>query len=579
MNIRIELLDTCHQRIAVFNEAFSLEATRRLPDQVDTLKVAVPHVEGFGPGCTIDVYLDNTLWQRYEATRTQLRWDADFQPEHNTRTPLRDVMQVEAEAAKHAVNTRLRRAYVGVTLEEALEDVINRAPGPIYYLIDHNAYPDGATREYAKFLARCTPDNALETGGIMDGQWVGSDRIDTSGAYAKDGDTISGLKVDGYPWPDLRLMMIDAEETTLNSHARKRHPETALWSSERYANSGYQLRADRATAFLQGLLDGKGISHIELNPHRNSIGVFDDRVDAYGRYIGRVFGGGECFSAAMVEQGLADAYLYEDGVYHVPEHRLKDFFSYTGIHAKSFPTMNTEIHALDLDCTVLEAMTLLAYLCGGKAFSLSSEFCVEFRDATQFVHTCRYRADTMTVVSGFTKAGLANTLAITGNRIVAPGTITASDDGSISAYGAGDASVDGNWLGSDVDKQRLAWNLLQDMAYPTPSVTATFFEGAPELQPGDLISIEGAPLRRYAQRLPDEWGNAFDETIVGRITEVRHIMEGENTRTQIVLSAPLRSVASPLTLLRRIRSAGEPLFALRLDESLAGLDQDVFYLG
>lgn len=579
MNIRVELLDTLRQRIAVFNDAISLQAVRRVPDRADTLTCTLPHVEGFGPGCTIDVYLDNTLWQRYEATCTQLRWDADFQPEHNTRIPLRDVMQVEARAAKQAVNARLRRAYVGITLEEALVDIINRAPGPIHYLIDHDAYPDGATREYTKFLARCTTDNALETGGISEGQWVGADRIDTTGAYAKDGDTISGLKVDGDPWPDLRLMMIDAEETTLNSHARKRHPETTLWSSERYANSGYKLHADRATAFLQTLLDGKGISHIELNPHRNSNGLFDDRVDAYGRYIGRAFGGGECFSAAMVEQGLADVYLYEDGIYHVPEHRLKDFFSYTGIHAKSFPTMNTEIHALDLDCTVIEAMTLLAYLCGSKAFTLFSDFYVEFRDATQFDHTYRYRAETMAVVSGFTKAGLANTLAITGNRIVAPGTIAASNSESISAYGAGNASINGNWLGSDEDKQMLAENLLQDMAYPTPSITATFFEGAPELKPGDLISIEGAPLHRYAQRLPDEWGNTFDETIVGRITEVRHIMEGTDTQTQIVLSAPLRSVASPLTLLRRIRSVGEPLFALRLDESLAGLDQEVFYLG
>ena len=185
-------------------------------------------------------------------------------------------------------------------------------------------------------LARCTSDNALEIGGITKGQWVGAARIDASEAYAKDGDTISGLKVDGVSWPDVRLMMIDAEETSLNSHAKKRHPETALWSSERYANSGYKLFADRAKALLQQLLETKGISHIELNPHRNNNGAFDDRVDAYGRYIGRVFGGSECFSAALVEQGLADVYLYEDGTYHVPEHHLKDFFSYTKENTKSF---------------------------------------------------------------------------------------------------------------------------------------------------------------------------------------------------------------------------------------------------
>lgn len=578
MNLRIELLDTLHQRIAVFNEAVSLEATRRVPDLADTLKCTVPHVEGFGPGCTIDVYLDNMLWQRYETTRTQLRWDADFQPEHATRRPLRDVMLVEAQATKQAVNTRLRRAYVGVTLEEALMDVINRAPGSIHYLIDHNAYPDGATHEYAKFLERISSENELEPGGISEGQWVGADRIDASEAYAKDGDTISGIKIDGVLWPDVRLMMIDAEETTLNSHALKRHPETTLWSSERYANSGYKLSADRAKAFLQYLLDTKGISHIELNPHRDSKGNFDDRVDAYGRYIGRVFGDGECFSAALVEQGLADVYLYENGLYHVPEHRLKEFYSYAGAHTKSYPTLGETVHALDLDCGALEALTLLAYLCEGQAFSITPELEVTFRDATLFDHQYRYRADTMAVTSGFTSKGMVNTLMVTGNKIIAPGTVSVSCDESIAAYGASGSRIDGKWLGSDDDKAQLAENLVHDLAYPSPSATLTFFGGAPELLPGALVSVTGAPLARYARRLPDEWGDAFDETLVGRVVEVRHVMTGKEARTEAILAAPLRSVKAPLVLLRRIRSEGEPLFALRLDEAMAGLDQEVFYL-
>ena len=579
MKMRIELLDTLRQRIAVFNEAISLEATRCVPDLADTLKCTVPHVEGFGPGCTIDVYLDNTLWQRYETTCTQLRWDADFQPEHATRRPLRDVMLVEAQAAKQTMNTRLRRAYVGVTLEEALMDVINRAPGSIHYLINHDAYPDGATREYGKFLGRISPDNELEPGGISEGQWVDAGRIDASEAYAKDGDTISGIKVDGVLWPDVRLMMIDAEETTLNNHARQRHPETALWSSERYANSGYKLSADRAKAFLQHLLDTKGISHIELNPHRDSNGDFDDRVDAYGRYIGRVFGDGECFSAALVEQGLADVYLYEDGQYHVPEHLLKEFFSYTGAHTNSYPTLGETIHAVDLDCGALEALTLLAYLCGGQAFSITPELGVTFQDATLFDHQYRYRADKMAVTSGFANKGLVNTLAVTGNTIVAPDTVSVSCDESIDAYGASGSRIDGKWLGSDDDKAQLAENLVHDLAYPSPSVTLTFFGGAPELLPGALVSVTGAPLARYARRLPDEWGDAFDETLVGRVVEVRHVMTGKDARTEAILAAPLRSVKSPLTLLRRIRSEGEPLFSLRLDEAMAGLDQDVFYLG
>ena len=204
---------------------------------------------------------------------------------------------------------------------------------------------------------------------------------------------------------------------------------------------------------------------------------------------------------------------------------------------------------------------------------------VTFRDATVFDHQYRYRADKMTIVSGFTDKNIANTITLSGNDLVAPESITITDDESINAYGKHSASIEGNWLGNDEDKQQLATVLVQDLAYPAPLITVTFFEGAPELQPGDLISITGKPLARYARKLTDEWGNAFDKALLGRITEIRHCIKGKDAWTQATLSAPLRSVKTPLTLLRRIRSTGESLFAFRLDEPLAGLDQDVFYLG
>lgn len=129
------------------------------------------------------------------------------------------------------------------------------------------------------------------------------------------------------------------------------------------------------------------------------------------------------------------------------------------------------------------------------------------------------------------------------------------------------------------DIPHLMVNLVHDLAYPSPSVTLTFFEGAPELLPGMLVSVTGAPLTRYARRLPDEWGNTYDETLVGRVMAIHHVMTGKDARTEAILSAPLRSVKTPLALLRRICSEGEPLFVLRLDEPMAGLDQEVFYLG
>ncbi|HDP34127.1 MAG TPA: hypothetical protein ENN29_03340 [Candidatus Hydrogenedentes bacterium] len=579
MRCRIELLDAWRQRIAVFNEAHSLEATCGVADRADTLRCVLPHVDGFGPGCAVDLYINGSRLRRYEVARVGFGWDADFQPEYNTRAPVRDLMRVEADTPQLEGNTRVRRVYAGVTLEEAFLDIINRAPGPLHYLVDHEAYPDGAQREYTKLVGRISPENELETGGVSEGQWVGADRIDASGAYAKDGDTIAGLVVDGAAWPELRMMMIDADELALNNHAWKRHPETALWTAERYANSAYKIRADRAQAFLQQLLDTKGISHIELNPHRDSSGAFDDRVDAYGRYIGLVYGGGECFSAALVEQGLADVYLYADGQYHAPEHRLKEFFSYTDAHGQSYPEIGQEIHALDLDCGAMEGLTLLAYLAGGYVFSVSPELTVSLRDGAIFDYRYEYRADAMAVTSGFSSKGMTNWLALSGNRVIAPERLVAHRGESIGAYGLHGAGIDAAWLGDETDMQRLADGLLDDLAYPAPVITLTFFDGAPELSPGALVSVAGAPLSRRARSLAEEWGGLLDDALAGRVHEVRHFMQGKDAWTQATLSAPLRSVAAPLAMLRRIRSEGEKLFALRLDEPLAGLDQAIFYLG
>ena len=69
--------------------------------------------------------------------------------------------------------------------------------------------------------------------------------------------------------------------------------------------------------------------------HKDASGEFDDRVDAFGRYLGLVFGGGECFNAAQVENGHAEVFLFDDGKFLAPELELKDFFSYAGVHTDS----------------------------------------------------------------------------------------------------------------------------------------------------------------------------------------------------------------------------------------------------
>ena len=152
-----------------------------------------------------------------------------------------ELLAFEAVGEANPGDATVSRAYTNQAVHTMVRDVINSARGPLHYWVDHTAYPDGAEREFAKFSLRATAENELEVGGITTGDWVGGFRLDTSGAAAKDGDTIQGLVVDGVAWPEVRLMMIDTEETARNSHALSRHPEVADWTDARYARSGYKL--------------------------------------------------------------------------------------------------------------------------------------------------------------------------------------------------------------------------------------------------------------------------------------------------------------------------------------------------
>jgi hypothetical protein len=114
------------------------------------------------------------------------------------------------------------------------------------------------------------------------------------------GDTIAGLIVDGQPWPDVRLLMIDAEELTLNAHAM-RHPRWAHDASAVCADP-YKLRQTQPAA-LQELISAKGIDFIELNPHRDITGrTMTASTPMAVTLAWRRTAEGECFSAAMVEQ-------------------------------------------------------------------------------------------------------------------------------------------------------------------------------------------------------------------------------------------------------------------------------------
>ncbi|HIJ74644.1 MAG TPA: hypothetical protein HPP83_11140, partial [Candidatus Hydrogenedentes bacterium] len=265
MDYRIEIYDTWGRRLSVYDDVPLLEATRSFPDEADAIRGVLPGaVSDLSPGYKVRVLVNGQLFCDAYVTRVAPQWSDTRKLVLDRYIHFHEVIEFEAERAARDGNTEVARAYVNREISAIVKDAINSARGAVHYLVQHGAYPEGAEREYAKFLARKTPGNELEVGGISSGQWVGSDRINASGAYAKDGDTIAGLVVDGGSWPDVRLMMIDCEETTRNSHAIKRHPEVADWSDAKYGASGYRVSADAAKAALQDLIDTKGIDYIEL---------------------------------------------------------------------------------------------------------------------------------------------------------------------------------------------------------------------------------------------------------------------------------------------------------------------------
>jgi hypothetical protein len=442
----------------------------------------------------------------------------------------------------------------------------------VHYTVDHNAYPDGAEREYDKFQARRTETNELEIGGISEGQWVGAARIDATGAYAKDGDTIAGLVVDGEAWPDVRFMMIDCEETSLNSHAVSRHPEVADWDAARYARSGYKVKADAATDFLQLLMDTKGIDYIELNPHRDANGEFDDRVDAFGRYIGLVYGGGECFNAALVEQALADVYLYQDGKFHVPEMALKEFFSYRGEVMDSIEETTAVLSEFDVDGGLFEVLTALAYAARGYIWSVSPEGAVTFREAQRPDNVAFFRRHRNGLTYGADGDSIANFLVIQGSPET--GTLDKSYviGDSADRFGLRARFLDYFSLNREEDADQLAAGLLDDLAYPEVIGEVVFFQGLADIDVGDLIEFRDGNLRRVDPPLDGEWDNRFDGRLIARIKEVTHRFTGRHVETKLRLTSPLRSVANPISFITRSQPPAGNLFQFRLDEEAVGLD-------
>lgn len=573
MNYAIEVYDTWGRRAARFEDVPLLRVERTQPDREDVIQGSLPAgVTDLSHGYRIRAIAEGDVFLDAFVTRVAPQWSDTRKLILDRFVHFHEVIEFEAVREARDGDTRVSRAFINRPIDEIVRMAVNSALGPIHYLVDHTAYPDGAQREYSKFLARKTAANELEIGGVAQGQWVDSSRIDATNAVAKDGDTIAGLVVDGEPWPDLRLMLIDAEETSRNSHAEVVHGEVAGWTDAQYDASGYKLSADKAQAFLQNLIDAKGIDFIELNPHRDDQGAFDDRVDAFGRYLGFVYGGGECFNAALVETGHAEVYLFEDGAFLVPEMELKDYFSYTEPNTNSVETTAASLSNYDVTSGIFEVLTALSYAADGYIWSIDTDLAVTFRKAKRPDHVAFFDRVEHAVTLGSDSAEVTNGVVLQGNPIASTVDKLYTNGPSIDEYGLRTRGLEYFSITLIEDGDKLVNGLLQEIAYPAPSGEVTFLAGNPDVRVGDLIEVRGGDPRRLEREIAGEWGDRFTGRLMARVSSVTHDIRGRIATTTVGLTSPLRSVDNPLSFIVRTQPPATSLFQFRLDDDTVGLD-------
>ena len=573
MDYRVEVYDTWGRRILSLDEVPLLKVTRRAADQRDVIEGVLPgRVTDLGHGYGVRVFVEGSLFCEAQITRVRPVWSDTRKLILDRFVHFHEVVEFEAEREARDGNTQVSRAYMNRTVSQIARDAINSALGEVHYWVDHSAYPDGAVREYGKFSARMNVGNELEVGGIAVGQWVGSARMDLTGAYAKDGDTIAGLKVDGADWPDLRLMLVDSEETSKNSHGISMHPEVASWTTDEYDASGYKLAGDRAKVYLQGLIDSKGIDFIELNPHRDSTGAFDDRVDAYGRYLGLVYGGGECFNAALVEEGHASVYLFGGGKFLDPELELKDFFSYAGVHSDSIEDSAQTFEAYDVTNGVYEVLTALAYAADGFVWSVSPDLGVEFRRISRPDRVVFFDPRSHGIRLGSDSGALGNEVFFDGNPFTTAFSKTYFDNDSIDEYGISAKFLNYFSLSVEADADALVEGLLKDLAYPEATGEVTFLHGDSGVRVGDILEFRGGNLRRLEREVSGEWDDRFTGKLVGWVKKVTHRFRGDRVETIAALTSPFRSVDEPVSFMVRSQPGASTLFQFRLDDETVGLD-------
>jgi len=575
MQYHIDVVDTWNRQIARIERVPLMQIECGDASDGERIVGLLPtDLRDLGHGYLLKFYLDGRLEAEVPLDMVDPQWGEIDRWILRRLVEFDETLEVDGRRLYSDWNRTLTKAYVNTEVSELVRDAVSSVSGRLHYLVDHTAYPDGAEREYQKFQSRLGSLDELPVGSVADGHYVGSARIDATGAYAKDGDTIAGLMVDDVEWPDLRMMMIDTEEMSINSHTTKLHPEVAQWSAQKYDLSGYKYRAQTATDALQNLIDTNGIDYIELNWHRGPDGEFDDRIDAYGRYIGLVYGNGECFNAAMVELGHSDVYLYADGAYLPAEMRLKEYFSYKGPSSDSVESTDVFLSAMDFENGVFGVLTLLAYA-AGAVWRVDGDGAVYFSVPENSPVVWHYDVQRGAVSFKSNMDGLVNAVSFSGNPDSSLLNKWYDRDDSVDEYGTQWRSLALYSFSVQTDADKIVPRMFDDVAYPAPAGYLTDYTGSlGSLRVGELIEIRGSDVRRLTRELDFEWGGRFSGRYVFAVS--RKVIMVRNDRVEVTygLMSPLRSVENPITFMVRNQPTADMLFEFRLDAESVGLDFD-----
>ncbi len=575
MQYYIDIVDTWNRRIARIDRVPLLEI--ECGDAAYGERIAgllPPELRDLGQGYRLRFHLEGDLEAEVPLDVVDPQWGDVGRWILRRLVEFHETLEVNGRREYTDWNRTLTKAYVNMEVSEIVRDAISSVTGRLHYLVDHTEYPDGAQREFEKFQSRLGSLEQFPVGSVASGHYVGGTRIDATGAYAKDGDTIAGLVVDSESWPDLRLMMIDTEEMSVNSHTTKLHPEVGAWTEEKYERSGYKLRAQAAKDALQNLMDTKGIDYIELNWHRGPDGEFDDRIDPYGRYIGLVYGGGECFNAAMIELGHSDVYLYEDGACLPAEMRLKEYFSYRGPSSDSIEPTDVYLSAMDFENGIFGVLTLLAYAVGAL-WRLDGDGAAHFARPDRPAAVWYYDVRRGEVSFQSSSERLVNAITFSGNPLSSSFSKRYERHDSVDEFGTNRRSLELYSFSVPGDADKLVPRLLDDVAYPTPGGYLTDYTGElRSLRVGELIEIRGPDLRRLTRELDDEWGGRFAGRHVFAISRKTVLVRNDRVEVTYRFTSPLRSVANPLTFIVQNQPTATSLFEFRLDAPGVGLDLD-----